>query len=74
MHYADHTLDTGSIHASTVLYKSTLRLYISVYLMTVCVQSSWKQFCLQKSGSTTPSPVEGFLIALGKTLKVIAPP
>jgi hypothetical protein len=29
MHYADHTLDTGSIHASTVLYKSTLHLYIS---------------------------------------------
>jgi hypothetical protein len=29
MHYADYTLDTGSIHASTVLYKSTLHLYIS---------------------------------------------
>jgi hypothetical protein len=28
MLYADHTLDTGSIHASTVLYKSTLHLYI----------------------------------------------
>jgi len=41
--------------------------------MTVCLQSSWKQFCLQTFGSTTPSPVEGFLIALGKFLKVIAP-
>lgn len=29
MHYADHTLDTGSIHASTVLYKSALHLYVS---------------------------------------------
>ena len=28
MHSTDHTLDTGSIHASTVLYKSTLHLYI----------------------------------------------
>lgn len=29
MHYTDYTLDTGSIHASTVLYKSTLHLCIS---------------------------------------------
>jgi len=29
MHYADHTLVTGSLHASIVLYKSTLHLYIS---------------------------------------------
>ena len=29
MRYADYTLDTGSIHASTVLYKSTLHPYIS---------------------------------------------
>ena len=29
MHYTDHTLVTGSIHASAVLYKSTFHLYIS---------------------------------------------
>ncbi len=29
MHYTNYKLDTGSIHASTVLYKSTLCLYIS---------------------------------------------
>ena len=29
VHYTNHKLDTGSIHASTVLYKSMLYLYIS---------------------------------------------
>lgn len=28
MHYTNHNLDTGSIHASTVLYKSMFSLYI----------------------------------------------
>ena len=73
--FIHHTLDTGSIHASTVLYRSTLLIYSRwmICMTSIRLQNFWKPFCMQISGSTTPFPVEDFLTALGKTSKVVTP-